>query len=207
MKKTLIALMAAVAAVIAFSQPAQAQFRFGIKAGIDVNSLHFNEKLIDSDNRAGFTGGIMCEFTAPLIGIGMDISAMYTRRDLEVVYANADYGLVEKAKSHRDYIEIPVNVKYKMNIPAINKIIRPMLFTGPSFAFLTSRTGINNALKNKEFDCTWNFGFGAELFSHLQVAASYGIGLNNSVVDRLGLNQADIDGKTKVWTVTAAYLF
>ncbi|MCM1336256.1 MAG: PorT family protein [Candidatus Amulumruptor caecigallinarius] len=205
MKKTLLAMVAAVAAVIAFSQPAQAQFRFGIKAGLDVNSLHFNEKLIDSDNRAGFTGGIMCEFTAPLIGVGMDVSAMYTRRDLKAVIA--DNGLEQTVKSHRDYIEIPVNLKYKMNIPAINKIIRPMLFTGPSFAFLTSRTGINNALKNKEFDCTWNFGFGAELFSHLQVAASYGIGLNNSVVDRLGLQNIDIDGKTKVWTVTAAYLF
>lgn len=205
MKKTLISLVAVIAAIITFAQPAQAQFRFGLKAGIDVNSLHFNEHIFDSDNRAGFTGGVMCEFTAPVIGIGMDLSLMYTRRDLVVTYEeNGFYG---SAKSHRDYIEVPLNLKYKMNIPAINKIIRPMLFTGPSFAFLTSRTGINNALKNKEVDCTWNFGFGAELFSHLQLAAAYGIGMNNSVVDALGFNTKKIDGKTHCWTVTAAYLF
>lgn len=205
MKKTLIAMMAAIAAVIAFSQPAQAQFRFGLKAGIDVNSLHFNQHIIDSDNCTGFTGGVMAEFTAPLIGIGMDVSLMYTRRNLEATIE--ENGLTATAKSHRDYFEIPINAKYKLNIPAINKIVRPMVFTGPSFAFLTSRTGINQFIKNKKMDCTWNFGFGVEVLTHVQVAAAYGIGLGNSITQAAGIQNTKIDGKTHCWTVTAAYLF
>ena len=54
----------------------------------------------------------------------------------------------------------------------------------------------------------WNFGFGVELFSKVQVAASYGLGLTKSL-EAVGVmdNGVDIDGKNRYWTVTAAYLF
>lgn len=208
MKKSIIAAVAGVIVMLCSAIPAQAQFKFGIKAGIDVNSLHFNQELFDSDNRTGFTGGVMAQFIAPGIGFGFDISAMYVRRDFQ---ASEDVnGVAYSVTSHRDYIEIPVNLKYMVNIPAIGNVLKPFVTTGPSVAFLTSKTGINDALKNKTVDCTWNFGLGLEFFNHLQIAASYGIGLSNSVVSTLTdnyLHNEKIDGKTHCWTVTAAYLF
>lgn len=212
MKKTVIAAIAAVFVVLCSALPAQAQFRFGVKVGCDVNSLHFDSSLLDSDNRAGFTGGVMAQFTAPMLGLGFDISAMYVRRNLNTEYTQT-YGQQEytgKMVSHRDYIEIPVNLKYMLSIPAVSKIVKPFVTTGPSVAFLTSRTGINDAFKNKQVDCTWNFGFGVELVNKLQLAASYGLGLSNSVVSTLTndqVHQTEIDGKTRCWTVTAAWMF
>ena len=121
--------------------------------------------------------------------------------------------MTSKTTSHKtdvggDYIDIPVNLKWKVNIPAVNRIIRPYLTTGPSIAFLVSDKKINDLFKNNSYDVAWNFGFGVELFQHVQVSASYGLGLTN-VVKRIDIDgdYKSIDGKNKYWTVTAAYLF
>lgn len=202
-KLKIIAIVAILTA--AFSIPAQAGgFHFGVKLGMDVSQLHFNKDIFDSDNRAGFTGGLMCEYTAPLIGVGFDLSAMYVRRNTRFLSEMDN----ENLSVNRDYIEIPLNLKYKLSIPAIERIIRPFVTTGPSVAFLTSRKAVNSFLKNKSCDVAWNFGFGVELFSKVQVAASYGLGLTKSL-EAVGVmdNGVDIDGKNRYWTVTAAYLF
>ena len=199
---------AAFIVTICAALPAQAQLKFGPKIGMTVNSLHFNESVFDSDNRSGFTGGVMLQFIAPVVNLGFDASVMYVRRSLDATIE--ENGASDRIVSHRDYIEIPINLKYMIGLPAIGKIVSPFVTTGPSFAFLTSGTGINEAFKNKTFDVAWNFGFGLEIVQKVQVAASYGLGLSNSVVDRLSggaLNNIDIDGKTRCWTITAAYLF
>ena len=200
--KTFKHLLLAVVAIIAVAGTANAQFKFGPRVGINVNSLHFNEETLKSDNRTGFNAGVEAEFTVPVIGIGLDASLMYVRRTQEMT------GSTNSTK-HCDYFEIPINVKWKMNIPVVAKVVKPYLFTGPSFAFLTSAKAISNAYKYKSVDTSWNFGLGLEFFSHLQVSAYYGFGLNNSIIKIPGIttDAKPIDGKTHCWTVTAAWLF
>lgn len=188
------------ALVVAFgltAVPAEAQFRIGPKVGTNISKLSFDNKAFSSDNRAGINAGIMTEFTVPVIGIGVDLSVMYVRRNDKFLKGN------EGAENiHRDYIDIPLNLKWKINIPVINNIVRPFITTGPDFAFLTSKRSFNN-FRNKKCDVSWNFGLGIELFKHLQVAGSYGIGLNKIT----GNEDYKVEGKNKYWTVTAAYLF
>ena len=208
MKKTtrfFAVVMVAVAAIVA-AVPSQAQFKFGLKAGAAINSLKFSnsEELKSSfskDNRAGFVGGAMIEFTVPVIGLGFDLSALYVHRETKSV--DEDFDNIK-----RDYIDIPINLKYKLSIPVINKVVKPFVPTGPSFAFLTSKKAIEDAYKNKSVDIAWNFGFGLELLSHVQVAASYGLGLTNTL-KAVGVtdNSEKINGKNRYWTVTAVYLF
>ena len=203
MKKTILAACAAFMMALVAAVPAQAQFHFGIKAGLDVDRLSINSKLFDSDHRAGFTGGVMIEFTAPIINLGFDLSAMYVRRNSQFMVAN------NIVKNDRDYFEIPLNLKYKLEVPAIARVITPFVTTGPSVAFLTSRKHIEKAYKNNEIDVAWNFGFGVELFRKVQLAASYGLGLTKALenVPGISISGADIEGKNRYWTVTAAYLF
>lgn len=198
--KTIKHILLAVVAILAFAGTANAQFKFGPRVGINVNSLHFNESVLKSDNRTGFNAGLEAEFTVPVIGIGLDASLMYVRRTQEM-------GEPINATKHCDYFEIPVNLKWKMNIPVIAKLVKPYIFTGPSFAFLTSKRAITNAYKNKSVDTSWNVGLGVEFISHLQISAYYGFGLNNSIVPVPGVASTPIDGKTHCWTVTAAWLF
>ncbi len=190
-----------IVAILGSVMPAQAQLRFGLKAGVAVNSLHFNTSTFDSDNRAGFTGGAMLEFTAPVIGLGMDVSVMYVRRNTAWLEEN---GI---ARDNRDYIDVPLNLKWKINVPLINKIVRPFVTTGPSFSFLTSKKVINEVYKNRSFDTAWNFGFGVELFTKVQVGANYGLGLTKALKATGLTGTSNIDGRNRYWTITAAYLF
>lgn len=191
-------IVAVVALVMAAVLPASAQFKFGPRIGLEVNSLHFNSDLFNSDNQAGFTGGLEAEFTVPIVGVGLDASVMYVRR-------NAKFMEEQKSSSvPRDYIAIPVNVKYKLGLP----VVKPYIFTGPEFAFLTSSRAITDALRSRKTDVSWNFGLGLELINHLQVSASYGIGISKAT-EWVGVTSgsANIDGKNRYWTVTAAWLF
>lgn len=196
-------IVVAVALVVAFAIPASAQFSFGVKAGVAISDMKFNKDVLDASNRAGFTGGIMAEVMIPLTNIGVDASLMYVRRNTEFMVN--ELGLSEK--SHRDYLEIPINLKWKIGLPIVGSIVSPYIFTGPSFAFLTSKKDIENAYKNKTFDLSWNVGFGVQLIKKLQIGASYGFGLTKAMEMTTDVKGADIDGKNRYWTVTAAYLF
>ncbi len=202
MKKFLVALVVAVMAV----GSASAQFHFGPKIGFTTNKLHMDKSGLDSDNRTGFTGGLMAEVGVPIVGLCFDASLMYVRRSFEH-NAEDGYGNEATVKYNRDYFEIPVNIKYKINIIGVQKIVKPYIFTGPSFAFLCSKKSMD-AFKNKSFDCSWNFGIGVELFSHLQVQGSYGLGITKSVESNDDVKGNSIySGKDRFWTVTAAWLF
>lgn len=189
--------------LIAFFIPASAQFKIGPRIGLEVNSLRFDTSIFDSDNRAGFTGGLQAEFTVPLIGIGADVSVMYVHRTSQWMQ---DSQLSQSAKSN--YIEIPLNLKYKLTLPAISSIICPYVFTGPSFAFLASKKDITEFVEAKKCDIAWNFGLGIELIKHLQIGASYGMGLTKALqFVKMVNDSAGIEGKNRYWTVTAAWLF
>lgn len=180
---------------------ASAQFHFGLRVGTAVSSLHFNSSVFDASNRAGLMAGAMIEFTAPFTGLGMDLSVNYVRRNARWMEDN------EVNSAHRSYIDVPLNLKWKMNIPVINNIARPFLTTGPAFSFLTGARAAGEAWRSRRFDTSWNFGFGLELFKHLQVSANYGLGLTKAMQMIDATSSADVEARNRYWTVSAAYLF
>lgn len=200
--KNLKRIVIAAIMIVAFTVPASAQFAWGPKVGVNVNSLKFDGSGLDSDNRAGFTGGLMAEFMFPIVNLGVDASVMYVHRTTEINSNGVgdDY--------NKDYIEIPVNLKWKIGIPVVGNIVSPYIFTGPSFSFLTSKKAIEDAYRQKAVDVAWNVGIGVQLLKKLQIGASYGFGLNNTL-ERVGQdgNWVDVKGKNRYWTVTAAWLF
>lgn len=206
-------LMTIVAAMLLCSVlTASAQFRFGVRLGTEVNAMRLDKSVFNNENRAGFTGGLMCEFTVPLIGLGFDLSAMYVHRVSQSEFgANASQEIKDILASDnfrkRDYIEIPLNLKYKIGLPVVGKIITPYIATGPSFSILASKKAITSAYQNKSFDIAWNVGVGVQLINHIQIGASYGIGLNKTIELVSKANTAPIEGKNNYWTITAAYLF
>lgn len=199
-KRILVALVIAVTGIGA----ANAEFRFGIKAGVNVNDLSTNLKQsFDKNNRAGWTAGVMTEFQVPVIGIGFDVSLMYARlnSDPEIAGTTTDI-------ENKNFIQLPINLKYKLSIPMVDKIIAPYIFTGPDFSFKLDKNTWED-VKTRTCQVAWNLGLGVQLFKHLQVGASYGFGLNNivsKVTDKINIPE-DWNIKNNYWTVTAAYLF
>lgn len=200
--KTLLA----VAAIIFGTMSAQAGdiFKIGPRVGLTVNSMHFNSDLFDAKNQTGWTAGLMTEFRVPLIGIGADLSVMYVRRNSEFMLENG----LDKTKNDRDYIEIPLNLRYNFGLPVVGKFLTPYVAVGPSVSFLTSKRHIEEAYKNKSVDWALNFGFGVQLINKIDVNARYGLGLTKAVNTVSSLDgKAGIEGKNRYWTVSVAYLF
>lgn len=184
---------------------ANAQFRFGVKAGLNINSLHLNslQENFNKDNHCGYTLGVMTEFQVPIIGLAFDLSAMYTRMNSDL---DSTVPSEEDVAYNKNFLEIPLNLKYKIGLPIVGSIITPYIFTGPSFAIKLDKNSLD-AIKTKTCQVAWNLGVGVELVKHLQISGSYGFGMNN-VAEFTGLvNTEKVKVKNNYWTVTAAWLF
>ena len=210
--KTLKRIALVLAALLIFAGSADAKiFRFGVKAGANFNKLSLSKEIVndvkDKANSSGWEAGVMIEGNVPLIGIGFDLSLMYARmnNDGKVVDKN-DVVLYEPGKN---FLMIPLNLKYKVSLPAIGNLVAPYVFTGPNFLIDLDKNTLNY-IKNKTCQVAWNVGLGLELFRHVQVGASYNFGLGKigtSIVDGvLGTNRT-YNIKNNYWMVTAAYMF
>lgn len=195
-------IMAAIVAVSSLSATAS-PFQFGPVVGANVNSFSTNgSKLLASDNRCGFTAGLMVKFTVPIVGVGVDLSAMYAKRGADMEQNS------ETKKVDYDYIAVPLHLRYDLSLPAIGSIFTPAVYTGPNFAFRTSKSVVNEFKANK-YNVGWDLGIALTFVKHLQLAAGYTWGLNKalSYVPTVDVEDAGIKGRTSGWTVTAAYLF
>ncbi len=203
-KKVILTLLIAILGIGA----ANAQLRFGVKAGLNLNSLHLSgvKENFTDDNKCGFTAGLMTEFQIPVIGLCFDLSAMYTHMNSDINNGN------QKMDLAKNFIEVPINIKYKIGLPVVSNIVTPFIFTGPSFAFRLDKNKKNvaNFIETKSTQAVWNLGIGVELIRHLQIQGGYGFGMNN--VAKHIANAADQDVQFKklrnnYWTITAAWLF
>lgn len=188
----LIALMALVAI------PAKSQIKFGIKGGVNISSVHFSKEVVSSDNVTGFNIGPMLEVMTPVMGIGFDAAILYSQKGVGVKGNNKDI--------KNDYIDVPVNLKWKFGLP----IIKGFLTAGPYVGFRVGGNkiwdipgAVGNQLEAKSFNAGLNFGAGIELIKHLQVGFNYGLGLT----DDYSASKIDLNGKNRGWSITAAVLF
>lgn len=206
---------AVLAAAMLFSaNSAEAQVKFGIKGGLNVTSMSLDSKVLDAENRAGFFIGPTLKFTLPVVGLGIDASALYDQREAK---AKAE---VEGAEVESNFktqaVNIPINVRYGFGLGSTASIF---LFAGPQFGF---NVGDKNQsifkdmgewrLKSSTFSV--NVGVGAMLLSHLQLSANYNIACGKTgdmtVSKALGDTAQELlskNGRTNAWQIGLAYYF
>lgn len=206
---------AVLAAAMLFSaNSAEAQVKFGIKGGLNVTSMSLDSKVLDAENRAGFFIGPTLKFTLPVVGLGIDASALYDQREAK---AKAE---VEGAEVESNFktqsVNIPINVRYGFGLGSTASIF---LFAGPQFGF---NVGDKNQsifkdmgewhLKSSTFSV--NVGVGAMLLSHLQLSANYNIACGKTgdmtvskALGETGQNLFSKNGRTNAWQIGLAYYF
>ena len=208
MKKILTLIVMAVA----FAMPSQAQFNFGVQAGLNLTNISdFSltaagvENAIES--RAGFFVGPTVKFTLPIVGLGIDASALYDQREAKT------NGETLKSQS----IQIPINVRYGIGLGSMAEIFA---FAGPQFGFnIGDKDKTWGDVKNtaakwtlKSSNVSANVGIGATILSKLQLKVNYNIALGKTgeVDIKEGADAAwkTITGaKANAWQVSAAYFF
>lgn len=197
MKKLTIALSALLLALCT-GLSAQAKFGYGIKAGANVDQVCFSSD-INTHNRCGVTAGLTAEYIAPVLGLGADISLMYTYMTTSV----------DNKDVNGNFIEIPLHLKYKIGIPAISSILSPYIYTGPNLAVKLDEKAFGNT---RDCQWGWDIGIGIELIRHLQIGAGYTFGINDIAKDidnvgNVGNTTNDVKVKNNYWTITAAWMF
>lgn len=175
---------------------AQAQFRYGLKAGLNIANASFSKDVVDPDNFTGFQVGPIIEFTMPVVGIGLDAALLYSQQGFKVKEADKD-------KTYKtNTLDIPVNLKYKFNLV----VMGAYLTAGPYVSFNLS-DNFKNQYDSKSFGAGLNFGLGVELLSHLQVGANYKLGLTEDYSTLRASDLIHSKGKQRGWTISAAYFF
>ena len=212
MKKIFATLMLASALLVPTTASAQG-ISFGVKGGLNVTDMKFDEKVIETSNRAGFFIGPTLQVSFPLPGLGADISALYDQKEAKI----NDETIKQKS------VLIPLNVRYKIGLASQAGIY---LAAGPQFGFnvgddeftwksvTTDASGtkdnVNNTFQLKKSNFSVNLGAGVYVTKHLEVGFAYNIALGKtadaSVKDAVNKITND-DTKAKTWTVSAAFLF
>lgn len=194
MKKLLSTLM--VIACLALAIPAQAQIKFGVKAGLNVSKLHLSENIVSKDNRAGFFVGPTAEFTLPLLGLGIDGSVLYNQFGVDS----------EEGTSTKKSIEIPINLRWTVGF---SSLVGAYVAVGPQFGFNVGDRWFDEVCEFKKNTTSFNVGAGLKLLGHLQVGATYNFALkdNGKIHDDDIEDLATIGFKQNTWQVSVAYLF
>ncbi len=202
MKKIVGSVLYALIFFCVLSVQVSAQINFGVKGGVNISSIHLSEEIVSSGNITGFHVGPMVEIMAPYTGLGVDVAILYSQKGTDI-----------NSKSlTTDYIDVPVNFKWKFGAPLVERIIKGYLAVGPYAGF---RVGgdkiwdipntINSQIETKAFSAGINMGIGAELFRHVQVGFTYGLGLTNNYTVVDGVETTE--GKQRGWSISAAVLF
>jgi len=185
-----------------------AQLNFGIKGGLNVTSMSLDSKVFDTSNRTGWYIGPTVKFTLPLVGLGVDASALYDMKTTGISDSNTD-----SEKTIKDQqITIPVNLRYSIGLGSSANVF---LYAGPQW-------GINIGDKNfkwnetdsyslKKSNFSVNIGAGVTVLSHLQINANYNIACGKSadlsLWDAATNAYKNESSNNNYWQIGAAYFF
>lgn len=214
MKRSLSCVLAVLLSMTLTLPAAAISFDWGFVAGMNLSKMKFKgdqKANFGTDNRAGWYIGPKVGF-ATAIGIGLDASAQYSLRKLNIE------GETENFHS----IEIPVNLRYNIGL---GKKAGVYVATGPQFGFglgnlkwdniFTSENNEEPAVFSKQnMNLTWNIGAGLRLLNHLEIGIGYNFALGKvgeAVWTEIGPNGESQDYRLKYRTntfqVQLAYIF
>ena len=202
-------LLLIIAAFFAIST-ANAQFRFGVKGGVNIAKVSFDKDVFNSGNVTGFHVGPMVEGMFGQGGIGFDAGVLFSQKGFDT----------DDKTVKNTFLEVPVNLKFKFGLPLIN----PYFAAGPYIDFRVSGDklrdisykDVKHQVESKSFGAGLDFVAGAELFDKLQVGLTYSWGLTNdyktfysdsNYLSSLRYDLTPYKGKPHTWSISAAFLF
>lgn len=203
---------AAIALAMLFTaNTANAGINFGLKGGLNVTSMSLNSEVFDASNRAGFFIGPTLKFTLPIVGLGIDASALYDQREAKLTVADAK----TKESVKTQAINIPINARYSVGLGSVASVL---FFAGPQFGFNVGDKDVDlggdSRWKFRSSQFSVNVGAGFSFMNHFEVTANYNIAcgktgdatLSKTLSDVVGSATKD-NGRANAWQIALAYYF
>lgn len=203
MTKRLLSLFVAV--IIFFT--CSAEFRWGPTAGVNISTLSWKQRLVETNRMCGFNGGVMGEVMIPGIGFGVDFALKYVMHGATVhfgdreIWASDGIG-TEKVMLHT--LQLPLNLRFKWTrMDGFEHYLAPFVYGGPVFTFNLSTSDVP-CIEHPEGSASVQCGFGVELLERFQVSGGYMWGLSYDCrTKKLDNFSARMNG----WQVNVAFLF
>ena len=185
---------------------ASAQVKLGVKAGIDASEMSFSGDVFKKSNRMGYFIGPVLKF--PLLGLGFDISALYSKRNAEV--NGTINGQEGKYKVSDKQIVIPVHVRYGLTFNGGGIFA----FAGPQFGFTLDNDEDKDLIDNvaswrsRDSDLSVDIGGGVTI-GKVEVTINYNVPLGKAGEVRVkdAADEVFSKGTYKTWKISAAYFF
>ncbi len=197
MKKEYIILI--VMALMLTSLSAASQLRYGFRLGGTFASPSLgNAPGMSMKKGNGFSGGLTLEWQMENNGFAPDIAVLYTRYSSRLIDETSG-----PASIGRNFIEVPLHLKYKFYLSATNNLVAPMVYTGPSLLFRLGK-GNPEQIATKSVQPGWDLGIGLDIINFLQISAGYRFGLGNAI------SKSAVPGvciHTNGWNVSANIIF
>ena len=203
---------AAIALAMLFTaNTANAGINFGLKGGLNVTSMSLDSKVFDASNRAGFFIGPTLKFTLPIVGLGIDASALYDQREAKLTVGEAK----TKGSVKTQAINIPINARYSVGLGSVASV---QFFAGPQFGFNVGDKDVDlggdSRWKFRSSQFSVNVGAGFSFMNHFEVTANYNIAcgktgdatLSKTLSDVVGSATKD-NGRANAWQIALAYYF
>ncbi len=180
--------------------------KLGVKGGLNVTDMSFDSELLNKSNCVGGFVGPTIKFTLPIIGLGIDASALYDFREAKIT----DRANQEKSVK-QEQLSIPVNARYSIGL---GSTASAFLFAGPQWSINIGdkdfewTKGSSYSFKDSNFSV--NAGLGITL-DHLQISANYNIAMGKTADIKARKVLTDlpekIKSRTNSWQIAVAYFF
>jgi len=198
--KSKIILVVLILSGIAFQGFSQAQFALGLKGGLNLSKIDFQDNFnANVSNRTGFHAGAFA--LVKITSFGIQPEVLFSKQGSKFKVNTDSY------EANFDYIAVPV--MFKLYLPlGLN------LQAGPQFSFLTvhdlkatvqgqSAQQVATNFKKKQ-DTSLALGAGWDLPFHLTIDARYVLGLSDM---KFEASSTPVSFKNKVVMVSVGYKF
>ncbi|MET3027947.1 porin family protein [Flavobacterium sp. UW10123] len=189
--------------------------KLGVKAGLNISSLTFDENELDSSSKTGFTAGLMAEI--PLAkNFSVQPELLYSQQGMKLSYSdpevqNSHY----KSTIALNYLNIPVMLKYYvakgLSIqagPQVGILLKANNKYQDNFLGYDNHEKMDLKDYSNGVDASVNFGLGYQ-FSNFYADARYNLSYANVFKDVTANTNYVInsDMKNKVFQITIGYFF
>lgn len=203
--KRLYIIIIALAAIAAAASAQSA--RWGVLVGGAYSNLHFNQDIIAVSGTGGVTAGVKGEFNIAGIGFGLEGGILYDLRGANVdlsgheVWTSQGYG---KEHLYLHTVNIPIHLRYMyQRLNGLEHKVAPFVFAGPQFC-INVGNNLKEVFETPGLTFSVQFGTGARLYDHWQVAFIYDWGISYATRTKL---LDDYSAKNRAWKLQLTYFF
>lgn len=207
--KLMLLLVVSMMASTVTAQNDQLKMQLGVRGGVQLMEMSFSGDVLNKNNRAGFFVGPVVKFKTPVVGLGVDIAALYDQRDLKV----------DGKTLRQQTIIIPAHARLGADVFSMLGLF---ICAGPQLGFNVGDDILHwkDEENNKQFTLqnttlSLNLGVGLTFGKHLEAAAYYNIPMGKTgdfTWDTLtghlqGETWTHAKSKIDAWRLSVTYFF